>query len=40
VKLTKTNISRFFGKDKAAAEQVMQFAEKERAAPRLSRLKP
>jgi hypothetical protein len=39
VKMTKTNITRFFGKDKQAAEQVLQYAEKERASPRLSRLK-
>lgn len=39
VKMTKTNIDRFFGRDKAAAERVLQFAEKEKASPRLSRLK-
>lgn len=39
VKMTKSNISRFFGRDKAAAERVLQFAEKEQATPRLTRLK-
>lgn len=39
VKLTKTNISRFFGKDKAGVERVMEFAEKEAASPRLTKLK-
>lgn len=39
VKMTKTNITRFFGKDKTAAAQVLQFAEKEAATPRLTRLK-
>lgn len=39
VKMTKTNIQRFYGGDKDAAGQVLQLAEKERASPRLSRLK-
>jgi len=39
VKMTKTNIQRFFGKDKSAAERVLQHSEKEAATPRLTRLK-
>lgn len=39
VKMTKTNIQRFYGGDKDAAAQVLQLAEKERASPRLSRAK-
>lgn len=39
VKMTKSNIERFFGKDKTAAQQVLQFAAKEAASPRLTRLK-
>jgi CRISPR/Cas system-associated exonuclease Cas4 (RecB family) len=39
VKMTKSNISRFYGKDKAAAEKVLQFAEKESANPRMSRIR-
>lgn len=38
VKMTKSNISRFYGKDKQAAERILQFAEKERQTPRLRRL--
>lgn len=39
VKMTKTNIQRFYGTDKDGAGEVLQLAEKERQAPRLSRKK-
>lgn len=39
VKMTKSNIDRFFGKDKAAAQRVLQHANKEAASPRLTKLK-
>lgn len=38
-KITKSNIERFYGRDKKAAERILQFAEKERQTPRLRRLK-
>lgn len=38
VKMTKSNISRFYGKDKAAAERILQHASKESQNPRLRRL--
>jgi hypothetical protein len=40
VKMTKSNITRFYGKDKAAADVVLQQATKESQNPRLRRLKP
>lgn len=39
VKMTKTNISRFYGGDKDSAGEILDLAEKERASPRLSRRK-
>lgn len=39
VNMTKANIQRFFGKDKEAAERVLQYAEKVKQTPRLQRLK-
>lgn len=39
VKMTQTNIDRFYGDDKASKERVLQFAEKEKATPRLNRIK-
>lgn len=38
VNMTKSNIARFYGKDKEAAERILQFAEKVRQTPRLRRL--
>jgi len=39
VKMTKTNIQRFFGKDKAATDRVLRHSTKEDASPRLTKLK-